>query len=105
LGNHHGPRAWRDHLFDAGDVDVVRGRLRVHEHRHELTLDQRAHRRGEGEGRRDDLGARLQVQQLDRKQQRRRARVDRNAVLLAEMTGYTLLELFRPARPSASSCG
>ena len=76
-----------DRRFDLLHVDLVGIRRHVDEHRHEPGPQHRRDVGRERDGRRDDLVARREPEQLDREIQRRGAGVHHDAALLAEARG------------------
>ena len=89
-----------DHLLDPVDVDAVRQRLAVDEHRDPAAADDRCDVGREGERARDDLGAGREIEQLEREVERRRPRVAHDPVRLAEARRDLALHAHDPpARP------
>ena len=97
---HDRPRALGDLTFDPVHVHRPRARIAVDQHGHGLGLNDRQRARDDGEGRHDDLVARLQIEQRHRYLQRHRAVGNRDAMPTPAVAGPAILESL-DVRPSA----
>ena len=105
MHRHHRARPVRDLLFDFSGVDEPRIRVDIRKHRRRADVQNRVRRGGKRQRRGNHLVAGADPLRQQRQMQRRRAGIDRDAVLRADIFRKLLLKLHRARalRPPAGT--